>query len=161
MTIERDRDRGRDPGRDGGRDTSSRRVPTLTEVISPLTGVDLLLDVPGVLTESAAADSGVAVDSGGLAPFTKASVPSISALLASVEELEPAVVEELPLERVLAGVRRQLDAGFDAQLREALQPILQRTAELLIRETREQLMGTLRETIEQAVAEELARHRKP
>jgi hypothetical protein len=169
MTLERDRDRGRnpgsdlerDPGRDPGRDNSGRRVPTLTEVISPLTGVDLLLDVPSALTGSAAADSGVAGDAGGLVPFTKSSVPSISALLATVDDLDPAVVEESPQARVLAQMQRQLDASFDAQLREALWPILQRTAELLIRETREQLTGSLRQAIENAVAQELARHRKP
>lgn len=157
MSFERDRNRGRDVGRD----SSGRRVPTLTEVISPLTGVDLLLDVPSGLGSSAAADAGGARAPEALAPFTKASVPSISALLATVEELEPAVVEESPLARVLAQVQTQLDAGFDAQLREALRPILERTAEALIREAREQITGTLRQSIEQALAEELARHRKP
>ncbi len=148
------------------RNPSGRRVPTLTEVISPpTTMVDLLLEVPGpdidINAFAAAADATV-VESAheGAAPFTKLTVPSISALLASVDDAGEASIDaQSPLTRVLADVQRQLDAGLDAQLHAALGPLLARATESLIRETREQLTATLHEMIERALTEELARHR--
>lgn len=137
------------------RDPPGRRVPTLTEVISPLTGVDLLLDVPPDIGIDSFAGAAV----GDTLPFTKASVPSISALLASVQDTPAPGDAPSARERVLAEVLRELDAALEAQLRGVLAPLLQQAAEAAIRETRERLSATLRQMIEQAVAQELARHR--
>ena len=117
------------------RDPPGRRVPTLTEVISPLTGVDLLLDVPGGLPDIDFNSFGGGAVADTL-PFTKATVPSIAALLASVED-EPAPAPALASsdepsarERVLAEVTRQLDGVLEAQLRTVLAPLLQQARAL-------------------------------
>ncbi|MEQ1806059.1 MAG: hypothetical protein ABL900_11860 [Burkholderiaceae bacterium] len=139
------------------RGSPGRRVPTLTEVISPPTGVDLLLDVPGGLPDIdfSSFAAGVVADT---LPFTKSTVPSISALLAGVENAPAPGDGPSARERVLAEVTRELDAVLEAQLRDVLVPLLQQAAEAAIRETRERLRATLQEVVEQAVAQELARH---
>jgi hypothetical protein len=212
-----------------GRDRTGRRVPTLTEVIVPATTVDLLLDVPSETpdidihalgTAQTGADASSAAEA--TLPFTKATIPSVSALLATVEHdadsqanavpapsyldpegherapswpfgpeatrqvredhpanegsllslLDPlsgpdakrrvwgrSIEEETSLARVMADLQRELDAGLDGRLREVLVPALARATESVLRETREQLAATLRESIERAVAQELSRHR--
>lgn len=182
-----------------GRDRTGRRVPTLTEVIGPAPAVDLLLDVPSETpdidihalgTAQTGADASSAAEA--TLPFTKATIPSVSALLATVEHAAdslgnaaPApshvdtegykgapswldakrpvwgrsVEEEAPLARLMADLQRELDAGLDGRLREVLIPALARATESVIRETREQLAATLRESIERAVAQELSRQR--
>ncbi len=139
------------------RDPAGRRVPTLTEVIAPPTGVDLLLDVPGGLPDIDFSSFAGAVVADTL-PFGKSSVPSISALLASVEDAPPPGDPPSARERVLAEVMRELDGVLEAQLRNVLAPLLQQAAETAIRETRERLSATLQQIIEQAVTQELARH---
>jgi hypothetical protein len=59
----------------------------------------------------------------------------------------------------MADLQRELVAGLDGRLREVLIPALARATESVIRETREQLAATLRESIERAVAQELSRQR--
>lgn len=148
------------------RDRSGRRVPTLTEVIFPPTTVDLLLELPAEQSSVDAqspqdappgADTGSATDT---MPFTKDTIPSISALLASVHHLAAAPEEDTPLARVLADLRRQLDAGLEARMREVLGAAMARAADAAIRETSDQLTEAMREAIERAVAQELARHRE-
>jgi hypothetical protein len=148
-----------------------RRVPTLTEVIAPPTTVDLLLDVPSEWPDSQVEPDGAPssfevqrdpAETLGL-PFTGATVPSVGALLAPVDDavrVEAPVQDPAALDRVLTDLERQLEAALDAKLREALAPVLARAAESVIRETREQLATTLREVIESAVAQELARQRE-
>ncbi len=155
MTLERDR---------GG-----RRVPTLTEVISPSTTVDLLLDVPGDAVASAFIGlAGQVVDPVDPAPgaeeltipFTRTSIPQVSALLAAVE---PTVEAEQAEQRLVADImldlQSQIEASFEARLRDALVPLLARAAEAMLLETREQFSAMLRDMVAKAVAQELARHR--
>ncbi len=141
------------------RDRPKRRVPTLTEVISPLTAVDLLLDVPGALPQSDPHSMVSAPMAETSLPFTLATVPSISALLATVEGALPAGAEPSSAARVVADVRRELDVTLEAHLRDVLAPLLQQAAEKAIRETHEKLAASLHQMIERAVAQELARHR--
>ena len=147
------------------RDSSGRRVPTLTEVIFPPTTVDLLLELPAELPSVEAqspqgapsgSDAGEATDT---MPFTKDTIPSISALLASVDYMVTPPEEDTPLARVLADLQRQLDAGLEARMREVLGAAMARAAESAIRETSEQLTQAMREAVERALAQELARHR--
>ena len=149
-----------------GRDRTGRRVPTLTEVISPPTTVDVLLDVPAasdIDIDMRGADTAMlsAADTAiERFPFNSATIPSVSALLASVEhDGFVSDTAQTPLERVLADVRRELDAGLDAQLREVLGSAMARAVESVIGQTREELATRLREVIERAVAQELERHR--
>jgi hypothetical protein len=155
MTLERGR---------GG-----RRVPTLTEVISPPTTVDLLLDVPGDATASAfigivEPEPDPAGPVPGAAeptvPFSRTSIPSVSALLAAVEpSVEAQQAQQRLVADILLDVQAQVDASFEARLRDALVPLLARAAETMLLETREQFSALLREVVAQAVAEQLARHR--
>lgn len=61
--------------------------------------------------------------------------------------------------RVLAQLQHQIDASFEARLRDALAPLLARSAEALIREARAELTGTMHAMVTRAVALELARAR--
>jgi hypothetical protein len=164
MTLERDRgDRG---------DRGGRRVPTLTEVISPPTTVDLLLDVPDDPQASAFAGLAGEVVSDPSAPspgaeeltipFTRTSIPSVSALLAAVEPtVEAQQAQQRLIEDIMLDLQAQVDARFEAKLREALVPLLARSAEAMLVETREQFSTLLRDMVAQAVAQGLARHRDP
>ena len=143
------------------RDRSGRRVPTLTEVIFPPTTVDLLLDVPSELPAfdlQAQPDAQISPDADEM-PFTKETIPSITALLASVDHLAAVPEEDTPLARVLADLQRQLDAGLETRLREVLVAAMARAVESATRETSEQLIEAMREAVERAVAQELERHR--
>ena len=92
-----------------GRDRMGRRVPTLTEVISPPSTVDLLLEVPAasaIEIDMREADTAM-LDAADTAiepfPFNSATIPSVSALLASVEhDGFVSDTAQTPLERVLA-----------------------------------------------------------
>lgn len=153
------------------RSRAGQRVPTLTEVISPPTTVDLLLDVPGDATPSAFVGFADPVldpldPAPGAAeltvPFSRTTIPSVSSLLAAVE---PTVEAEQAQQRLVADImldlERQVDASFEARLRDALVPLLARAAEAMLLETREQFSTLLREMVAKAVAQELARHRDP
>lgn len=159
MTLERERER------------VGWRVPTLTEVISPPTTVDLLLDVPVDTTASAFMGlAGQVVDPVDPAPgaeeltvpFGRATIPSVSALLATVE---PTLEAEQSQQRLVADImldlERQIEASFEARLREALMPLLARVTEAMLLETRQQFSAMLRDMVAKAVAQELARHRDP
>ncbi|MEQ1684735.1 MAG: hypothetical protein ABL916_13875 [Burkholderiaceae bacterium] len=67
--------------------------------------------------------------------------------------------EEQLSQRVLADVQHQIDLMIEVRLREVLTPLLQRTADSLVRDARGELASTLREIVARAVAQELARHR--
>lgn len=62
-------------------------------------------------------------------------------------------------QRVLADLQHQIDLMIEVRLREVLTPLLQRTADSLVRDARGELASTLREIVARAVAQELARHR--
>lgn len=67
--------------------------------------------------------------------------------------------EEQLSQRVLADLQHQIDLMIEVRLREVLTPLLQRTADSLVRDARGELASTLREIVARAVAQELARHR--
>ncbi|MFZ2651913.1 MAG: hypothetical protein WA210_17590 [Burkholderiaceae bacterium] len=150
------------------RSRPGRRVPTLTEVIVPPTIVDLPLDVAnGDIDVDIGAIGDTKAQTDALAfpelrkPFNKRTIPSISALLASIEA-EASAEETLvahAITRVMAEVQQQFDATLEARLREVLAPALARATDTIVRETREQFAATLRDTVARAVAQELARHR--
>jgi hypothetical protein len=71
----------------------------------------------------------------------------------------PSLPDEALVQSVLTNVQRQLDLMLEYRLREALAPLLARATDQLAREARNELASTLRDIVERAVAQELARHR--
>lgn len=67
------------------------------------------------------------------------------------------VSEEAVVERVLAALGRQIDEQFEDRLHEVMVPALARLTDALMAELRGQLSSSLRETVRDAVAVELAR----
>jgi hypothetical protein len=67
--------------------------------------------------------------------------------------------EEELVRRVMADVQRQIDTVLEMRLREALAPALTRLTDALLRESRAELTGALRDIAARAVAQELSRHR--
>ncbi|MGK2900681.1 MAG: hypothetical protein ACSLE9_18685 [Burkholderiaceae bacterium] len=67
--------------------------------------------------------------------------------------------EEQLTQRVLIDLQRQMDLMLDYRLREVLTPLLARAADGIVREARSELASTLRDVVERAVSQELARHR--
>jgi hypothetical protein len=116
---------------------SPQTVPTLTEVV----------DWP----DPAHAPAGNSPQpSGG---FDESVVMGSAAPVASV------LSEEQLSQRVLADLQQQIDLMIEVRLREVLTPLLQRTADSLVRDARGELASTLREIVARAVAQEMARHR--
>jgi hypothetical protein len=64
-------------------------------------------------------------------------------------------------EKVLQDIQRQLDLMLETRMRETLAPALTRATDTLVREMRHELASTLRDVVNRAVAQELARHRRP
>ena len=60
---------------------------------------------------------------------------------------------------VLEDVQRQVDLMLEYRLRDAMAPALARASDGLIRELRHELAATLRDLVEKAVAQALARQR--
>jgi hypothetical protein len=112
-----------------------KRVPTLTEVINNLPAADA--PPPALPTRN---DADVASDP----------------LLAT------ALMEESRIaERVIERLQPRIDVLFEHRLRETLAPALARLYAALADEARKELAHVLREAVEQAVNEEMARHRAP
>lgn len=109
-----------------------QRVPTLTEVVS-----DLPVAPPLPLPPPVEAD---------IAP---------EPLSAGAPTEEDRVAEQ-----VLADLQPRIDALFEHRLRDALAPRLARVQATLVDEMRVEVAAALREIVAQAVAEQLARHRK-
>lgn len=63
------------------------------------------------------------------------------------------------VDAVLASLKQRMDLMFEYRLREALAPVLARTAETLVAETREELARTLRDVVARAVSQELSHRR--
>lgn len=110
-------------------------VPTLTEVVDWPAAADGPAAAPP-LEESAVAGPGP--------------IAAAPARLPGEAEL---------VEQVLAQVQRQLDLMIEQRLREALSPLLARTADHLVREARNELASTLRDVVARAVSIELTRQR--
>ena len=62
---------------------------------------------------------------------------------------------------MLARVQAELDRVLAERLREALQPLLERSAQALLEAARAQIDGTLHEAVARALADELARRAAP
>ena len=112
-----------------------QRVPTLTEVIS---------DVPAPPPEVAPPPSQPPPDAE-MAP---------DALLAEVWLQESRIAA-----RVIERLQPRIDVLFEHRLREALTPMVERIHAAVADEARRELAHRLREAVEQAINEELGRHR--
>ena len=117
-----------------------QRVPTLTEVVE-WRGAPAPAAVPASASDSAVSGS----QAPGVAP-PAAQAPS-------------PITDEALVQSVLNDLQRQLDLMLEYRLREALTPLLARATDQLAREARNELASTLRDMVERAVAQELARHR--
>ncbi len=71
----------------------------------------------------------------------------------------PGPSEEQLVQRVLTDLQRHTDLMLEYRLREALTPALARLADTLVRDLRQELATTLRDVVERAVSQELARQR--
>ncbi len=92
-------------------------------------------------------------------------VPLGSGALPTLSPAAAVVVPDLPdenalVERVMSDLHRQIDLMFEQRIREKLLPALARIADMMVREVRTELSGAVREMVERAVANELARHRR-
>jgi hypothetical protein len=128
-----------------------QRVPVLTEVVrlSDPQDVDTTVGDGGAV----AAVAPTLLEPGLPAPYSAGPV-------ASTEDAAPVLSAEQELiERVLADLQRQVDLMLEYRIRETLTPILARTTDAVVRDTRQQLASTLREMVARAVAQELTRHR--
>jgi hypothetical protein len=118
-----------------GKHAPPARVPTLTEV------VELREAAPAAqVTEETAAP---------------AAPPAFVERRAHTAALQ----EDQIVQRVLADLQRQIDLMLETRMRETLTPLLTRTTDALLRDTRHELASTLRDVVARAVAQELARHR--
>jgi len=115
-------------------------LPTLTEVI-----------------ESPPATRGIAQGSmsGGPVPVPHGLVRDAAAEAG----VAPAASEQQLVERVLGDLQRRADLILEVRLREALTPALSRLADSLVSDVRLEFAATLRDLVEQSVAQELARQR--
>ena len=114
------------------------RVPTLTEVVAwPQAPArrEAQLPLPAVEPVPAEAD------------MLATSMPPLR------------VTDERMIQGVLVEVQRQVELMLDYRLREALTPLLNRAADNIVREARNELASTLHDVVARAVALELARHR--
>jgi hypothetical protein len=114
-----------------------QRVPTLTEVIS---------DVPAPPPEAAPPQPQPPRDAE-MAP---------DALLAEVWLQESRIAA-----RVIERLQPRIDVLFEHRLREALAPMVERICAAVADDARRELAHRLREAVEQAINEELGRHRGP
>jgi hypothetical protein len=113
-----------------------QRVPTLTEVIS---------DLPAQPAAPAAPADPQPPREAQLAP---------DALLAEVWLQESRIAA-----RVIERLQPRIDVLFEHRLREALAPMVTRVYHAVAEEARKELAHRLREAVEQAINEELGRHR--
>jgi len=111
-----------------------QRVPTLTEVIADL-------------------------------PAEPAAAPPLSSPPRDAEVAPESLLAEVWLQesriaaRVIERLQPRIDVLFEHRLREALAPMVARVYSAVADEARKELAHRLREAIEQAVNEELGRHR--
>jgi hypothetical protein len=107
-----------------------------------------------VLTEVVQMPEGGAADSS----FPDTQQPHPAAHGPEAAFMSPAQIDEhMLVERILGDIERQVDLMFEQRLRETMGPSLARIADMLVRETRNELALTLREMVARAVQAELAR----
>lgn len=110
-----------------------KRVPTLTEVI---------IDLPADQTAAPAAQ------------------PRSDAQVAPEKLMAEAMMQETRIvSKVIERLQPRIDVLFEHRLRETLAPALTRLYAALADEARKELSRAVREAVEQAVNEEMARHR--
>lgn len=112
-----------------------QRVPTLTEVI---------IDLPADQSSAAAPNTPARVDAQ-VAPET---------LMAEALMQETRIVS-----KVIERLQPRIDVLFEHRLREALAPTVARVYAALADDVRKELARKIREAVEQAVNEEMGRHR--
>jgi hypothetical protein len=93
------------------------------------------------------------------APPMMPDAPNLSPLTAPLP-LMPDITEAQLAQRVLGDVQRQIDGLLDFRLREALNPILARHGDALVRDLREELGRTMRDVVARSVAQEMAKFRQ-
>lgn len=113
-----------------------QRVPTLTEVI---------IDLPADASSSAAPATPALRAEAQIAP---------EALMAEALMQETRIVS-----KVIERLQPRIDVLFEHRLREALAPTVARVYAALADEVRKELAHKIREAVEQAVNEEMGRHR--
>jgi hypothetical protein len=112
-----------------------QRVPTLTEVIRDLPAEPTAAPQPAAPARDA--------------------VVAPEALLAEVWLQESRIAA-----RVIERLQPRIDVLFEHRLREALAPMVARVYAAVADEARKELAHRLREAVEQAINEELGRHRE-
>ena len=136
-------------------------VPVLTEVVLPARP-DVMPPVAGVSGTLPAAEAvavALAIESGRSPLPAGAPAMAVAAPSPPVAAALPADLQEQIVLQVLGDMQRQVDRLLEFRLRESLAPVLERLADSLVDEVREQLALTLRDVVRRAVAQELARHR--
>lgn len=136
-------------------------VPVLTEVVLPARP-DVMPPVAGVSGALPAAEAvavALAIESGRSPLPAGAPAMAVAAPSPPVAAALPADLQEQIVLQVLGDMQRQVDRLLEFRLRESLAPVLERLADSLVDEVREQLALTLRDVVRRAVAQELARHR--
>jgi hypothetical protein len=124
-------------------------VPTLNEVVN----------WPAPLT--AAAPTTPAAEVAAPAPAPAPAPVAVEPVAASPTNLPfvaaPALTADQLSQHVLANLQKQVDLLLEQRLREVLTPLLQRSADSLVRDARTQLAAMLKELVTRAVTQELAR----
>jgi len=111
-----------------------QRVPTLTEVI---------IDLPADQSSAAAP-----------------SAPARDAQVAPETLMAEALIQETRIvSKVIERLQPRIDVLFEHRLREALAPTVARVYAALADDVRKELARKIREAVEQAVNEEMGRHR--
>ncbi|MEY4767173.1 MAG: hypothetical protein RI907_3846 [Pseudomonadota bacterium] len=93
-----------------------------------------------------------------LAPAEPAVAASVAAPSGAAEVTD--VSEAQLSHRVLGVVQKQIDSMIEFRLREAMTPILQRHADALVRELRDELKQTMQDVVTRAVAQEMSKVRQ-
>lgn len=124
------------------RNVPPARIPVLTEVLADALDAGQDDDEPTRPMLDAA-----------LAPPVQAPAPSE----AQHPPAKPAFDDEALVARVLEGLHRQIDAVIERRVQAALEPIWRRLTEDLADEVRLALALSLKETLREAVRDELAR----
>lgn len=149
------------------------RVPTLTEVVDWPPVPLVVVDPPTPSTADAHADGVLEV-----CIEEAAELPAPEPTLESPSETAPVLVDvlanevparELPstppideaalAQRILTDLQSQVDAMLEQQLRVAMQPLLNRLADTLAQQAREELGSALRDMVALAVSREMIRLR--
>lgn len=139
-------------------------VPVLTEVVLParpdvMPPEPPVAGVSGALPAAEAVAVALAIESGRSPLPAGAPAMAVAAPSPPVAAALPADLQEQIVLQVLGDMQRQVDRLLEFRLRESLAPVLERLADSLVDEVREQLVLTLRDVVRRAVAQELARHR--